>query len=213
MASNLQDEIFARHEKSVLAALRAATIGVAGAGGLGSNIAVSLARAGAGRLILADFDKIEASNLNRQQYAVSQIGKRKVKALQANLRLIAPFTRTSAHDVRVRPSNIEKLFGGADILIEAFDRAEEKGMLINSWLQLHPDRPIIAASGLAGYGGNAKLKTRRMGNLYICGDGASQCAPGISPMAPRVALVANMQANLAVELLMKLKGRKNVQDQ
>lgn len=211
--TDLQNEIFARHERAVLAALRSATIGIAGAGGLGSNIAVSLARAGAGRLILADFDKIEASNLNRQQYAVGQIGKRKVKALQANLRLIAPFTKTSAHDIKVRPANIEKIFGGADIMIEAFDRAEEKGMLINAWLQLHPDRPIIAASGLAGYGGNSKLKTRRMGNLYICGDGASQCPPGISPMAPRVALVANMQANLAVELLMKVKGRKNVQVQ
>jgi sulfur carrier protein ThiS adenylyltransferase len=207
---NLQKDIFSRHENSVLDALRAATIGIAGAGGLGSNIAVSLARAGAGRLILADFDKIEASNLNRQQYAVNQIGQRKVKALQANLKLIAPFTKTTAHDIKVRAANIEKLFGGADILIEAFDKAEEKGMLINGWLRLHPDRPIIAASGLAGYGGNSKLRTRRMGNLYICGDGASQCPPGISPMAPRVALVAGMQANLAVELLMKTKGRKNV---
>jgi sulfur carrier protein ThiS adenylyltransferase len=86
-------------------------------------------------------------------------------------------------------------------------------MLINAWLQLHPDKPIIAASGLAGYGGNSRLKTRKMGNLYICGDGDSQCPPGISPMAPRVAIVANMQANLAVELLVKIKGRKHAKDQ
>ena len=76
-------------------------------------------------------------------------------------------------------------------------------MLINGWLALYPARPVIAASGLAGYGGNSKLKTRKLGSLYICGDGASECARGISPMAPRVALVAAMQANLAVELLMK----------
>ncbi|HCC48102.1 MAG TPA: thiamine biosynthesis protein ThiF [Elusimicrobia bacterium] len=208
--TRLETEIFSRHEKTVLAALRSATVGVAGAGGLGSNVAVSLARAGVGRLILADFDKIEPSNLNRQQFAVRQIGKRKAAALAANLKLIAPFTAVKAYDAKVGPANIEKLFGGADILIEAFDRAEEKGMLINAWLKLHPDRPVIAASGLAGYGGNSKLKTRRMGSLYICGDGASQCPPGISPMAPRVALVANMQANLAVELLMKIKGKKNV---
>ncbi len=204
----LEKAIFSRHDPKVLAALRSATVGIAGAGGLGSNIAIALARAGAGSLILADFDRIEPSNLNRQQYTVKQIGLRKVKALRANLKLIAPFTRCKAHDIKVKPSNVDRLFGAADLLIEAFDKAEEKGMLINSWLQLHPDKPVIAASGLAGYGGNSRLHTRRMGNLYICGDGESQCPPGISPMAPRVAIVANMQANLAVELLMKLKRRK-----
>jgi sulfur carrier protein ThiS adenylyltransferase len=210
---DLEKDIFSRHDKKVLAVLRAATVGIAGAGGLGSNVAVSLARAGVGRLILADFDKIEPSNLNRQQFSVKQIGLRKVKALRANLKLIAPFTECKAHDLKVKPSNVEKLFGEADLLIEAFDKAEEKGMLINAWLQLHHDKPIIAASGLAGYGGNSKLRTRRMGNLYLCGDGTSQCRAGISPMAPRVALVANMQANLAVELLMKIKRRKkNVQN-
>lgn len=205
--TSLEKDIFSRHDAKVLAALRAATVGIAGAGGLGSNIAVTLARAGVGRLILADFDKIEPSNLNRQQYAVSQIGLRKVNALRANLKLIAPFTRCVAHDVKIKPSNVDAIFGGADILIEAFDKAEEKGMLINAWLRLYGDKPIIAASGLAGYGGNARLRTQKMGSLYICGDGASQCAPGVSPMAPRVAIVANLQANLAVELLVKLKRR------
>ncbi len=205
--TSLEKDIFSRHDAKVLAALRAATVGIAGAGGLGSNIAVTLARSGVGRLILADFDKIEPSNLNRQQYAVSQIGLRKVNALRANLKLIAPFTRCVAHDVKIKPSNVDAIFGGADILIEAFDKAEEKGMLINAWLRLHGDKPVIAASGLAGYGGNARLRTQKMGSLYICGDGASQCAPGVSPMAPRVAIVANLQANLAVELLVKLKRR------
>lgn len=208
--ADLQKDLFSKHDPAVLAALRGAVIGVAGAGGLGSNVAIALARAGAGKLILADFDKVEPSNLNRQQYSVRQIGLRKVKALQANLKSIAPFTRTEAHDVKVTRANAEKIFGAAGILIEAFDKAEEKSMLIDAWLQLHPDRPIIAASGLAGYGGNSKLRTRRLGSLYICGDGESQCRPGVSPMAPRVALVAAMQANLAVELLMKKKGRKNV---
>ncbi|MDD2806439.1 MAG: sulfur carrier protein ThiS adenylyltransferase ThiF [Elusimicrobiales bacterium] len=209
--TGLEKAIFSRHDKAVLRTLRAATVGVAGAGGLGSNVAISLARAGVGALILADFDKLEPSNLNRQQYAVKQLGLRKVKALAANLKQIAPFTKVKAHAKKVTAANLEELFCGADLLVEAFDRAGEKGMLINAWLQLHPDRPIIAASGLAGYGGNSKLKTRRMGNLYICGDGESQCPPGVSPMAPRVALVAAMQANLAVELLMKTKGKKHVQ--
>jgi len=208
--TGLEKAFFSRHDKTVLRALRAATVGVAGAGGLGSNIAVALARAGVGALVLADFDKIEPSNLNRQQYTVKQIGLRKVKTLAANLKQAAPFTRVQAHAVKVTAANLEELFGGADILVEAFDRAEEKSMLIDAWLRLRPDRPVIAASGLAGYGGNARLKTRRLGNLYICGDGESQCSPGVSPMAPRVALVAAMQANLAVELLMKIKGKQNV---
>ncbi|OGR43824.1 MAG: thiamine biosynthesis protein ThiF [Elusimicrobia bacterium GWA2_61_42] len=208
--TKLEKDIFSRHDKKVLAALRAATVGIAGAGGLGSNAAIALARAGVARLIIADFDKIEPSNLNRQQYTVKQVGLRKVKALQANLKLIAPFTRCEARDIKIKPSNIAAVFGAADILIEAFDKADQKGMLINAWLQLYPDRPLIAASGLAGYGRNSKLRTRKMGNLYICGDGDSQCAAGVSPMAPRVALVANMQANLAVELLIRIKGKKNV---
>jgi sulfur carrier protein ThiS adenylyltransferase len=208
--TKLEKRIFSRHDPKVLAALRASTVGIAGAGGLGSNAALALARAGVGALIIADFDRIEPSNLNRQQYAVGQIGQRKVKALQANLKLAAPFTKCKAHAVKVKPANVNELFCGADLLIEAFDRADQKGMLINTWLQLHPDKPIIAASGLAGYGKNSKLRTRRMGNLHICGDGESLCPAGISPMAPRVAIVANMQANLAVELLVKIKGKTNV---
>ena len=202
---NLFKDLFAGHDPRVLAALRAGTVGIAGAGGLGSSAAVSLARAGVGRLIIADFDKIEPSNLNRQQYFVKQIGRRKVEALRENLRKINPFSEYIIHGVKVTRSNAGRIFGGADILIEAFDKAEQKGMLINAWLSLYPEKPIIAASGLAGYGRNSRLHTRKIGSLYVCGDGETECPKGISPMAPRVAIVANMQANLAVELLVKLK--------
>lgn len=204
--NKLYKDLFSRHEPRVLAALRRGTVGIAGAGGLGSNVAVSLARAGVGRLIIADFDKIEPSNLNRQQYFISQIGRRKVEALRDNLKKINPFSEYIIHDIKVTRANTGDIFGEADILIEAFDKAEEKGMLITTWLSLYPKKPIIAASGLAGYGQNRKLHTRKMGALYICGDEESQCPAGISPMAPRVAVVANMQANLAVELLVKLKS-------
>ena len=203
--SDLFKDLFARHDPRILAALRADTVGIAGAGGLGSNVAVSLARAGVGRLIIADFDKIEPSNLNRQQYFVKQIGRRKVEALRENLKKINPFSEYIVHDVKVIRANTGRLFGAADILIEAFDKAGQKGMLINTWLSLYPKKPIIAASGLAGYGKNSKLHTRKIGSLYVCGDGETECPKGISPMAPRVAIVANMQANLAVELLVKLK--------
>ncbi len=206
-SKDFEREYFARRESKVLDALRRSTVGIAGAGGLGSNVAVSLARAGVGRLVIADFDRIEPSNLNRQQYFIGQVGRLKVEALCENLRRINPFSRYKAHAVRLNRRNVPKIYREADLLVEAFDRAEAKQMLIETWLGRFPERPIVAASGLAGFGRNRKLKSRRLGNLHICGDEESQCPPGISPMAPRVALVANMQANLVVELLLGLKKR------
>jgi sulfur carrier protein ThiS adenylyltransferase len=200
-------EFFSCREKAVLAVLRQSSVGIAGAGGLGSNVAVSLARAGVGRLVIADFDKVEPSNLNRQQYFIDQVGERKVEALRDNLLAINPYSLYEIHDARVTRRNAAKIFARVDVLVEAFDRAEAKEMLIETCLTRFPGRPIVAASGLAGYGGNRKIHTRRMGNLYICGDEESQCPKGVSPMAPRVALVAAMQANLVVELLMKMRGR------
>lgn len=198
---------FARRDPVVLAALRAGSVGIAGAGGLGSNVAVALARAGVGRLVIADHDAVEPSNLNRQQYFIEQVGQRKVEALKANLLRINPYSVYETHDVRLNRRNVAKVFARVDVLVEAFDRAEAKEMLIEASLSRFPGRPIVAASGLAGYGANRKIRTRRLGNLYICGDEESQCPQGISPMAPRVALVAAMQANLVVELLVKMRGR------
>lgn len=205
--SDFEKSYFARRELKVLDALRRSSAGIAGAGGLGSNVAVSLARAGVGRLVIADFDRIEPSNLNRQQYFVEQVGRLKVEALRENLRRINPFSRYEVHPVRLNRRNIPVVFRDVDVLVEAFDMAEAKQMLIETWLGRFPERPVVAASGLAGYGRNRKIGTRRLGNLYVCGDEESQCPPGISPMAPRVALVANMQANLVVELLVKIKGK------
>jgi len=202
-------EYFAHREPAVLAVLRQSAVGIAGAGGLGSNVAVALARAGVGRLVIADFDQVEPSNLNRQQYLVEQVGRRKVEALRENLLAINPYSLYEVHDVRVTRRNAPVIFARVDVLVEAFDRAAGKEMLIEICLSRFPGRPIVAASGLAGYGLNRKLHTRKMGNLYICGDEESQCPKGVSPMAPRVALVAAMQANLVVELLIKMRGRRS----
>ncbi len=204
----LEKDLFSKHDPRVLAALRKVSVGIAGAGGLGSNVAISLARAGVGRLIIADFDRIEPSNLNRQQYFVGQIGQRKVEALLENLKRINPFSEYSVHDTKISGKNVGRIFGAADILVEAFDKAEAKHMLIEAWLSLFPEKPIVAASGLAGYGKNRKIHARKMGSLYICGDEESECAPGVSPMAPRVAIVANMQANCVVELLVKMRCKQ-----
>jgi sulfur carrier protein ThiS adenylyltransferase len=200
-------EYFARRDPAVLGVLRQSSVGIAGAGGLGSNVALALARAGVGRLVIADFDRIEPSNLNRQQYFLDQVGERKVEALRENLLAVNPYSLYEVHDVRITRRNAAAVFGRVDVLVEAFDKAEAKEMLIEVSLAKFPGRPIVAASGLAGYGGNRRIHVRRLGNLYICGDESSQPPRGISPMAPRVALVAAMQANLVIELLVKMRGR------
>ena len=199
----LEKQFFSKHDPKILSILRNSVVGIAGAGGLGSNVAFSLARAGIGTLIIADFDKIEPSNLNRHQYFIEQIGRSKVEALLENLRKINPFSKYEIHNLEINDDNISEIFADAEILVEAFDMAEMKKMLIESWVSQFPKRPIIAASGLAGFGKNEKLHTRKIGSLYICGDEDTEVEEGISPMAPRVGIVANMQANLVLELLLK----------
>jgi sulfur carrier protein ThiS adenylyltransferase len=199
--TEFEREFFQKRDPRVLGALRQSTVGIAGAGGLGSNVAVALARAAVGKLIVADFDILETPDLNRQYYFADQVGRPKVDALHENIRRISPLTDCAMHNIRVTRENLGSIFGSADLLVEAFDVAGEKQMIVEAWLALFPDRPVILGSGIAGYGGNMMLHQRDMGNLYICGDEASECTPEQAPMAPRVAIVAGMQANLAVELL------------
>jgi sulfur carrier protein ThiS adenylyltransferase len=199
---------FSKHDPGILSILRSSTVGIAGAGGLGSNAAVSLARAGLGKLIIADFDRVEPSDLNRQYYFIEQVGKPKVEALLENLKRINAYSQYRIHLTKIEPGNVATIFGAADVLVEAFDKAEMKQMLVDTWLSLFPHRPIIVASGLAGLGKNEKLHTRKMGNLYICGDEETGIEERISPMAPRVGIVANLQANLALELLVKAKSKR-----
>ncbi len=206
--ARLEREFFSRHDPELLPILRQAVVGIAGAGGLGSNVAVSLARAGVGKLIIADKDRVCPSNLNRQQFFVEQIGQPKVEALKENLKRMNPFSEYEVHRVKVAPRNVSKIFGEAQILVEAFDLAEEKSLLINTWLTLFPERPIVAASGLSGFGKNNKIKTRKLGMLYLCGDEESEPTDRVSPMAPRVSIVANLQANLVIELLWKMARKK-----
>ena len=196
-------DFFSAHDQKIIPFLQKAVIGIAGAGGLGSNIAVSLTRAGIGKLVIADFDKIEPSNLNRQQFFIDQIGMPKVIALLENLNKISPFTQYQVHEIKLDEENIPFIYKDVDIMVEAFDKAEMKTILIETWLTHFPNKPIIAASGLAGWGKNELLHSRKIDNLYICGDEITDLQTGISPMAPRVGIVANMQANLVLEILLK----------
>ncbi len=180
------------------------SVGIAGAGGLGSNCAVALARTGIGRLVIADYDIVEAGNLNRQYFFTRQVGMKKTVALKENLRDINPGTLVDNHDIRLNKDNIPVIFGECDIIVEAFDRGEMKEMLAETVISTWPERPLIIGSGLAGYGDNNKLRERRIGStLIICGDEETEVSEELPPLAPRVAIIANMQANVVIELLLK----------
>ena len=202
-ADELESLMVARHTPGVHEKIKQASVGIAGLGGLGSAIAVALARIGIGRLVLADFDVVEPSNLNRQQYFIDQIGLPKAEALEVNLKRINPYVDYEAHCLRVTPENIPELFGAVDVMVEAFDRADQKAML----LQHFKGRPLVAASGLAGYGPAETIGIRKMGrNIYIVGDLRTGAAPGCGLMAPRVGIAAHMQANLVLRILLGEEG-------
>jgi sulfur carrier protein ThiS adenylyltransferase len=183
--------------------LKGKTVGIAGCGGLGSNAAVALARVGIGKLILVDFDRVEASNLNRQYYFRDQIGQPKVEALKQNIHAIDPEITIRTHMLRLDPEHLVELFSGCEVIIEAFDTDRDKQMIIETVLTDMPDRYLISGQGLAGFGDNESIVTRQYDRLFIIGDGLREVSDGLPPLAPRVGVVAAMQANLALELLMK----------
>ena len=191
-----------RHGKKLQNRFSEAVVAVCGLGGLGSNIAIALARAGIGKLILIDFDKVEISNLHRQQYFISQIGLEKSKALAATLREIMPYTKVDAHTERITEENIEELLGDADIVCEAFDKAEEKAMLVNEILQRMPEKFLIASSGMAGMHSANTVKTKKITNhFYVCGDNVSDVSDDIGLVSSRVMVCAAHQAHMVLRIL------------
>lgn len=198
-------DIFDRNVPGSTGVLGSKTVGIAGCGGLGSNAAVSLVRAGIGRLILADHDTVDPSNLNRQYYFRDDIGRVKVEALADRLSSINPEVELTACDIELTPENVPELFEDVDLLIEAFDLADRKRWLIEAWCRAYPDRPIVAASGVSGIGATGEMKVRSSGNIYIVGDEVSDISLGLC--SARVAIAANMQANVAIELLLRSGDR------
>ena len=202
-ADELEFLMAARHTPGVHSRLKQAVVGIAGVGGLGSAVAVALARIGVGRLIIADFDLVEPSNLNRQQYFVDQIGLYKVEALSANLQRINPYVTVEPHRVMLDPANIPQIFSPCSVMVEAFDRADMKAMLVDTVLTLMPACTVVAASGLAGYASNNSIVTRKVSSkLYLVGDSTSEAKAGNGLMAPRVAIAAGHQANQVVRLIL-----------
>lgn len=192
----------ARHGKELQSRFTNASVAVCGLGGLGSNIAVSLARAGIGRLHLIDFDKVDLSNLNRQQYFVSQIGMYKTEALKENLLRIAPYCEIKTDTVRITEGNIKDLLADADIVCEAFDDAEAKAMLVNGVTEIYPQKYLVAASGMAGMLTANTIKTRKITeHFYLCGDEVSDVSEDIGLVASRVMVCAAHQAHAVLCIL------------
>lgn len=202
-----QEELHAalveRHGADSQQKLDRASVGIAGLGGLGSNIAVHLARLGVGRLVLVDFDTVDVTNLNRQHYTMKDIGVPKTLALLEQLEEINPYLQYEPYTERVIPANVARMFAGCDVVCEAFDRADQKAMLIETLLERLPDTVLVSGSGMAGYGSANAIRTeRRFGRLYVCGDGMSDIADGVGLMAPRVAVCAAQQATMVLRLLL-----------
>ena len=198
----LRQALEKRYGKALQERLLNSTVAICGLGGLGSNIAVSLARAGVGTLILIDFDRVDISNLHRQQYLASQIGQPKPEALSENLKKISPYVNLLSHTVRVTPENLVELLQNADVICEAFDRAEEKAMLVNGVLERFPEKYLVAASGMAGFASANQIRTRRVAKrFYLCGDEVSDVNDGIGLVSSRVAACAAHEAHMVLRIL------------
>lgn len=198
-----------RHTKKIQKMLRRARVAVCGLGGLGSNIAVALARCGIGGLHLIDFDCVDLTNLNRQQYFASQIGMPKTEALKQQLLSIDPYLPVQTDQVRLTEKNIAKLLSGERYICEAFDRPKEKAMLTNYVLEHFPETYLVGASGMAGYGDSNRIRTREIvSHYYLCGDGVSDEKTCGGLMAPRVMLCAAHQANQMLEIIIKEEREK-----
>ncbi len=203
MAKVSKEQFYKKHNPKIQKVLANKKVGIIGAGGIGSNVAVSLARSGIGKLIIADFDNVEITNLNRQYYFINQIGKSKTKALLENLNNINPFVEYEVFNTKINGENIN-LFKDCHILVEAVDKAETKAEILSAWQTLYPNKTIILTSGIAGIGNNSEITCDKIDDFtYICGDKKSKITLESPPYAPKVAIVANMIANLVLELLLK----------
>lgn len=198
----MREALNIRHGEDLQDKISAARVAVCGLGGLGSNIAIALARAGVGHLHLIDFDRVDLTNLNRQQYAVGQLGQYKTDALRETLSLVSPYCDVTCDTVRVTEENLPDLLRNEDYICEAFDRAEAKAMLVSGVLEHFPEKYLVAGSGLAGLGSANTIQTRRVSQrFYLCGDGTSDSSVGLGLVASRVLVCAAHEANMILRLI------------
>lgn len=202
----LEEAMSQRFTPEIYEKLKNAEVAVAGLGGIGSNVVVSLARCGIGHLHLVDFDTVDLSNLNRQAYTIEHLGRLKTEALKELLLNINPYLNITTETVKVTEENAVRIFGDYPLVCEAFDNPENKAMLVNTLLSLCPDMKIVASSGMAGFGSSNEIKTKKvMKNFYLCGDEVSDSYSGIGLMAGRVNICAGHEANMAIRLILGIE--------
>lgn len=207
-----QEEIYEalckRHGKEIQDKLTKARVAIAGLGGLGSNIAVFLARIGVGHLHLVDFDRVDLTNLNRQHYFIRHVGHYKTDALKEQILQINPYIQVVTDCLKITADKVPALFADEDIICEAFDVPEQKAMLVNAVLETLPEKILLSGNGMAGYGNSNAIRTRQiLPRFYLCGDEISGNDTK-SLMAPRVAICAAHEANMAAALLIEHIGKE-----
>jgi len=198
---SLHGSLIARIGTEPMARIASVRIGIAGAGGLGSNCAMHLVRMGFRQFVIADFDRVEPSNLNRQFFFAHQVGESKVTALQANLAAINPEVEVAAHNVRVTAENIGEIFDACDAVVEAFDRVEAKQLFVERYFRR--ETFLVAASGIGGWGDADRIVTRKISStFYMVGDGVSEADDACPPMSAVVSIAAAKQADLVFTYVM-----------
>lgn len=204
----LESMMCARHTPYIYEKVKQAHVAIAGLGGLGSNVAVSLARTGVGHLHLVDFDEVEPSNLNRQQYKIKHLGMPKTEALRQEIEEINPYIHVTADNIRVDEANIKILFAQDEIICECFDKPEAKAFLVNGIMEYFPEKYMVAASGMAGYESSNTIQTKKItSHFYLCGDQVTSAQPGNGLMAPRVSICAGHQANAVLRIIIEQTKR------
>jgi len=204
-AEEMEHLLYARHTPGVQEKIKDRAIGIMGLGGLGSVVAIALARIGVGSLLLADYDVVEPSNLNRQQYFVDQVGMQKTEAMRHNLARVNPYVKVETFADELTEANIALVFQRVDVLVECFDGPKMKATALRTAVTELPGVGYVGASGLAGYDANDLITTRMVRrNVYVVGDGVAEARPGQGLMAPRVGIAAHHQANQVLRILLGL---------
>ncbi len=202
---SLKNLMFARQPEEITSKLQKAVVGIAGLGGLGSVVGENLVRAGVGKLVVADFDIIEPSNLNRQRYFSHQIGKYKVNAFVENMKNVSQFTDIEGHIVKIQKDTID-IFKECLIVVECFDNPAAKAELVNAVREKLPEKIIVAASGVAGFDSEKSITVKKISDkIYVVGDGISEVRDGIGLVATRVGIAASIQSHLVIRLLLEME--------
>lgn len=201
-----QEEMYSaleeRHGAELQIKLNKASVAVCGLGGLGSNIAIALARAGVGKIHIIDFDRVDITNLNRQQYFPDQLGEFKADALHETMRRISPYCDVFSDRVKLDEENIPRLLAENDIIVEAFDKADQKAMLVNCVLEKMPEKYLVSGSGMAGIAPSNIITTKRITKrFYLCGDGVSDVENGMGLVSSRVLICAGHQAHAVIRII------------